>query len=86
MMHRADKTGKGNAVEVHGKFRNLADVQAVNRTRRNGEFFAGHRAYIEDVLRYIIGYSILGFQGMFYGDVLKVEFAGEGKIHMMIFL
>jgi len=35
MVYRADKNGRGKTVEVHGKFRNLADVQAVNRTRRN---------------------------------------------------
>ena len=37
MMYRTDKNGKEKAVEVHGKFRNLADVQAVNRARRNGK-------------------------------------------------
>ena len=40
MVYRADKNGRGKTVEVHGKFRNLADVQAVNRTRRNGKTYS----------------------------------------------
>ena len=46
MMYRADKSGKGKAIEVHGKFRNLADVQAVNRTRRNGRIYLWIRTFI----------------------------------------
>ena len=37
MMHRSSVKEGSKATEVHGKFRSLSDIKAVNRTRRSGE-------------------------------------------------
>ena len=36
-MHRSNVKEGSTATEVHGKFRSLSDIKAVNRTRRIGE-------------------------------------------------
>ena len=39
MMYRANKKTSGPVVEIHGKFSNLADVEAIDKTRSSGMFF-----------------------------------------------